>query len=159
MWLKAEPASDEMLRYLRNDCIVIVLERKPNKGAKFSRFNLFVFARYLFFLDLFAFEVSFSVSLKQTTFNAFFVAVIYIPKYSMSKRLLLALTLLLTCPALSGHRQDMHGISFSCGRPGRRRTLEARFIMTSPFGSDSLLSTLRANAVFSNPARYIKKSI
>ena len=49
MWLKAEPASDEMLRYLRNDCIVIVLERKPNKGAKFSRFNLSVFARYLFF--------------------------------------------------------------------------------------------------------------
>ena len=49
MWLKAEPVSDEMLRYLRNDCIVIVLERKPNKGAKFSRFNLFVFARSLFF--------------------------------------------------------------------------------------------------------------
>lgn len=38
-------------------------------------------------------------------------------------------------------------------------TLEARFIVTSPFGSDSLYSTLRANAVFSNRARYIKKSI
>ena len=49
MWLKAEPASDEMLRYLINDCIVIVLERKPNEGAKFSRFNLFVFARSRFF--------------------------------------------------------------------------------------------------------------
>lgn len=125
-----------------------------------SRASIFLFLLDIsFFLDLFAFEVSFSVSLRQTPFNAFFVAVIYIPKYSMSKRLLLALTLLLTCPALSGHRQDMHGISFSCGRPGRRRNLEARFIMTSPFGSDSLLSTLRANAVFSNPARYIKKSI
>ena len=46
---QAEPASDEMLRYLRNDCIVIVLERKPNEGAKFSRFNRFVFVRSLFF--------------------------------------------------------------------------------------------------------------
>ena len=103
MWLKAEPASDEMLRYLRNDCIVIVLERKPNEGAKFSRFNLFVFARSLFLsLIYLPFEVSFSVSLGQTTFNAFFVAVIYVPKYSMSELFLLALTLSLVCFSLSG---------------------------------------------------------
>ena len=64
MRLQAEPASDEMLRYLSNDCIVIVLERKPNEGAKFSRFNLFVFARDLFFsLIYLPFEVSFSISL------------------------------------------------------------------------------------------------
>ena len=103
MWLKAEPASDEMLRYLRNDCIVIVLERKPNEGAKFSRFNLFVFARSLFLsLIYLPFEVSFSVSLGQTTFNAFFVAVIYVPKYSMSELFLLALILSLVCFSLSG---------------------------------------------------------
>lgn len=103
MWLKAEPASDEMLRYLINDCIVIVLERKPNEGAKFSRFNLFVFARSLFFsLIYLPFEVSFSVSLGQTTFNAFFVAVIYVPKYSMSELFLLALILSLVCFSLSG---------------------------------------------------------
>lgn len=77
--------------------------KETKRGGKVLALQSFCFCSIsLFSLIYLPFEVSFSVSLGQTTFNAFFVAVIYVPKYSMSELFLLALILSLVCFSLSG---------------------------------------------------------